>query len=309
MRMKLFAILGVFLLLVPGLAMGQSLEDLFGEDYSTTPFPSFDIAELKYDPYPAEPGEYMTLWIQVYNKGTATANNVKFELIPEYPFLLHPSETPLREFSKITGLYTIVMQYKLKVDKDAIEGWNKIKLKYTLGGGAVLEKDLEVYVTDPPDKAELKAFYVGAEPKPYPGGRTTLSVDLANIASGTAYYTVVSVETDEAEIEVDEIFIGTMDADDFDTIDFELRVNNNVAPGMYPVTIKSYYKDTDDKTYTVEDTVYLKVYSAEEVMSEMIPETPWWQYIIYVVVGLVLLKYFILPASKKVVSFFRKRKK
>jgi hypothetical protein len=303
MRMKFFATLCLFLLLVPCLSLGQVV------DYGTTPFPSFDIIELKYDPYPAEPGEYMTFWVAAYNKGTGSAENVVFELIPEYPFSLHPSETATREFSKIPGLYTLVLQYKIKVDKDAMEGWNEIKLKYGIDGGATLEKELEVYITESPDKAELKVFYVDTEPKAYPGGETTLSVDLANIASGSAYYVVVGVESEAAEIDVNEIFIGTMDADDFDTIDFELSIKEGTEPGSYPVTVKSYYKDEDDRRYETEDIVYVKVYTAEEATEELVVETPWYQYLAYVIVALIIIKYFIVPAVKKTVSFFRKRKK
>ncbi|UCG95781.1 MAG: hypothetical protein JSV92_01890 [archaeon] len=309
MKLKFFALLSAFLLLVPTLSMGQSLEDLLGEDYTTTPFPSFNIREMKYEPYPAEPGEYLTIWIEVFNRGTRTAENVFFELQPEYPFSLHPSETSVREFSKIPGLYSVVLQYKLKVDKDALEGWNTMDLKYTIDDTSTLEKEIEIYVTEPPDKAELKVFYVGTEPSPYPGGETTLSVDLANIASGSAYYTVVEAESESAEIEVNEIFIGTMDADDFDTIDFEIKIKEDVELGMHPVTIRSYYKDEDDKEYETEDVIHFRVYAEEEAMKGMVPETPWYVYIVYIIVALIVLKYFIVPAVKKTVSFLRKKKK
>lgn len=299
MKLVKFLILGLFLLLIPILSLG----------FTPSEIASFDINQLKYDPYPAEPGEYMTLWIEIHNKGTGNANNVVFELEPGYPFSLDMSEVATREFSTIPGLYTMVLQYKMRVDKDALEGWNEIKLKYKINDGLWLEKETEIYITEPPIKAELKVFYVGIEPKTYPGGETTLSVDLANIASGSAYYTIVKAESEVAEIEVNEIFIGTMDADDFDTIDFNLKIKENMKPGRYPVTVKSYYKDEDDKRYETEDTVYIKVYDAEEVMQELQVETPWWQYLAYIIVALIIIKYFITPAVKKTISFFRKKKK
>lgn len=305
MKMK-FALIGIFLILTPSLVAAQ---DLLSTEEAPNEYASFSFSQLKYDPYPAETGEYLTLWMEVYNSGTESAENVVFELIPGYPFYLDPNEIAAREFSKIPGLYTIVLQYKIRVDKNAVEGWNEIKIAYKIGNGPWVKKTTEISVSEPPQKAEMKVFYVGTEPKAYPGGKTTLSVDLANIAPGTAYYTVVGASTDVAEIDVNEIFVGTMDADDFDTIDFDLKINRDVAPGRYPVTIKYYYKDDDNNRYDSEDTVYIKVYSAEEVMSEMIPETPWWQYVIYLIVGLVLLKYFIVPSVKKTVSFLKKRKK
>ena len=308
--MKKIIILFLAALLAPSLVLG-GVNPLGIPNYGGPEKPDFRIDLLKYDPYPAEPGEYMTLWLEIYNTGVNNAEDVTFELEPEYPFSLDASETAIREFSEIPGLYTIVLQYKIRVDKDAIEGWNEIKLRYKIGDSDWIEEKAEVYVSEPEKKAELKAFYVSSNPKAFPGGETTLSVDLANIASGTAYYTYVEVESDIAEIEVNKVFIGTMDPDDFDTIDFDLKIKESVAPGRHPVTIKSYYKDEDDKSYETEDTVYMEVYTKEEVLEELEEKTPWWYnliYVVYIIVALIVIRYFIIPPVKKLISFFKKKK-
>ena len=294
--------------MVPGVALG-SVNPLGMPNYGDPDYPAFQISMLKYDPYPAEPGNYMTLWIEVYNTGTKNAEDVDFELVTEYPFSLDSSEVATREFPTVPGLYSIVLQYKVRVDKDAVEGFNEIKLRYKIGDGYWLEKSIEIDVAKPVQKAELEVFYAGATPKAYPGGTTTLSVDIANIASGTAYYTIVEADSEVAEIEISKIFEGTMNADDFDTLDFDMKINDGVEPGTYPVTIKSYYKDEDGKSYETEDVVNIKVYSMEEIVRESQTQTPWWQYLVYLIVALVVLKYFVVPAAKKSVSFFRKKNK
>jgi len=304
MKNKFFIILGILMLLVPNLSLGQTLGEEPPDELA-----SFSINQLKYDPYPAEPGEYMTLWLEVYNMGTDKAENVIFELKPEYPFSLDASENAIREFSEIPGLYTLVLQYKIRVDKDAVEGLNKIKIRYKIGDNAWIEKENEISVEKPPEKAELKAFFVGTEPKAYPGGETKLSVDLANLASGSAYYIYVGAESDVAEIEVNEIFIGTMDADDFDTIDFDLKIKDGTEPGKYPVAIKSYYKDEDGKKYEKEDTVYVTVYTQEEALKGLEEKTPWYVYVAYLIVALVAIKYLIWPVANKAYSFLRRKKK
>jgi len=309
MKLKFFVLLSLFLLLIPSISLGQDLSDLFSTESAPGEFISFDVMQLKYDPYPAEQGKYVTLWLEAYNPATTTAKNVVFELLTEYPFTLDTNEVATREFSTIPGLYTVVLQYKIRVDEDAVEGMNDISFRYKIGNGAAVEKEIEIHVTESPNKAELKTFFVGTEPKAYPGGETTLSIDLANIASGSAYYTIVEMKSDIAEIEVDEIFIGTMDADDFDTIDFELKINEDVEAGKYPVTIKSYYKDEDDKSYESEDTVYIKIYTEEEILAGQEVETPWYQYLAYIIVGLIIIKYFLVPFVSRTVSFLRKKRK
>lgn len=271
--------------------------------------PSFRINLLKYNPYPSEPGEYMTLWIEVYNTGTNEAKDVTFELEPEYPFSLDSNENATREYSSIPGLFTVVLQYKVRVDSNAIDGWNDIKIKYKIKNNGWIEKKGEIYVNKAANKAELTPLFVSTEPLPYPGGKTKLTIDLANIAPGSAYYTITEAECPVATIPVNKVFVGTLDADDFDSLNFDLEINNNVQPGRYPVYIKSYFKDENYKKVETNGTVYIQIYTKEEVSKELAPKTPWYMYLIYIIVILVVLKYFIVPWGKKTVSYVKKRNK
>ena len=326
MNYKKFVPVVLFLLLMPITCMGSvDYSSLFSSgDTAPSEFVHFQVAQLKYDPYPAEPGEYMTLWIEIHNPSTTTAKGVTFEVLPEYPFSIDPNENAKREYAAIPGLYTMVLQYKIRVDKDAVEGMNEISLRYKFHGGDWIKKDMEIQVTEPPDKAELRAFYVETEPKPYPGSETTLSIDLANIASGSAYYTIVEASTEAAEIEVDEIFIGTMDADDFDTINFDMKIKDYTEPGTYPVKIKAYYKDEDDREYEKEEEIDFRVYSKEELAMEMQsgtdPIMTAGTYVGIVILGLIVLtvilfilkyiiKWFLLPFFKSLKQSFPKGKK
>ncbi len=295
-----FSVLAIFLvfLLVPGMVLGTY--------YAPRETPSFTINLLKYDPYPAEPGEYMTLWVEVYNTGTNEAKDVTFELEPEYPFSLDSNENATREYSSIPGLFTIVLQYKVRVDKDAVDGWNEIKIRYKIEDGNWIEKKSEIYVNKAPNKAELTPLFVSTDPVPYPGGKTTLTVDLANTAPGSAYYTITEAECPIATIPVNKIFVGTLDADDFDSVKFELKINDDVQPGRYPVYIKSYYKDEDYKKVETNGTVYIQIHPKEEAIKELTPRTPWYMYLIYIIIILAALKYFIIPWTKKAAHIKKK---
>ncbi|MCD6477391.1 MAG: hypothetical protein J7K87_00080 [Candidatus Aenigmarchaeota archaeon] len=304
MKYKLMAI-ALMLCLIPSAVVAQT--------YTTTGYsppgetPSFRINLLKYDPYPAEPGKYMTLWIEVYNTGTNTAKNVVFELEPEYPFSLDSNENATREFSSIPGLFTVVLQYKVRVDTDAVDGWNEIKLKYKIGNGDWVEKKSEIYVNKAPNEAELTPLFVSADPIPYPGGETKLTINIANVAPGSAYYTIVKAESPIATIPVNKIFVGTLDADDFESVEFDMKIKDNIKPGRYPVYIKSYYKNEDYKKVETNGTVYIQVYPKEEAIKELTPQTPWYMYLIYIIIILAALKYFIIPWTKKAASYIKKK--
>ena len=57
----------------------------------------FQVVSTKYEPYPAEPGEYFDLWLKVRNIGNVEAPDFKFTLKPNYPFSLDPSEVAERD--------------------------------------------------------------------------------------------------------------------------------------------------------------------------------------------------------------------
>jgi len=57
---------------------------------------------MKYDPYPANAGEYVTVWIKIENPGLGSpSEDVQLRVVPEYPFSLEPGETGLEEIGKL----------------------------------------------------------------------------------------------------------------------------------------------------------------------------------------------------------------
>ena len=83
------------------------------------------VASLRYNPYPANPGEYVDVWI----KATlgSSVKYAKFELVDSFPFSLDSNEDPIREYKDFSG--DVVMHYKVRVSQDAVEGINSLKLK------------------------------------------------------------------------------------------------------------------------------------------------------------------------------------
>jgi len=92
---------------------------------------SLKINSLRYEPYPVEPGQYFKLWIKVENSGVEKANDVSFELIPEYPFSIDSNENALRSIGQLKIGDEVVLEYKIKVDPNAVSGENDLKFRYT----------------------------------------------------------------------------------------------------------------------------------------------------------------------------------
>ena len=124
----------IFFLLLVGLV----LTNLVSAQTTTTnlnfsPDSIVQIQQLKYDPYPVSPGDYFDFWINVQSLQSYSAYNLKFVLDPTYPFSLDSNDTGERDFGP-SDAASMVLHYKVRVDKDAVPGNNDLKLDYYVNG-------------------------------------------------------------------------------------------------------------------------------------------------------------------------------
>jgi hypothetical protein len=88
---------------------------------------------LNQEPYPATPGSYVTLRFKLENAGIKNINNLYIKIIPRYPFSIADDE--VKYVGNIAGMqmdeYGTIVQYRLKVDKDAYPGYFDVDLEYT----------------------------------------------------------------------------------------------------------------------------------------------------------------------------------
>ncbi len=136
----------VIVLLFADIVFATSMET----DYSVTYESSsgqIRLVNLRYEPYPVNPGEYFNIWIKVQKSASFSVKEATFELVPEYPFSLDSNEDALRSYGELTT-EPIVLKYKVRVNKDAVEGINELNLKYNTDGGKdswmVASFDIEV---------------------------------------------------------------------------------------------------------------------------------------------------------------------
>lgn len=94
------------------------------------------VSLISQDPDPVNPGEYVDVRWKVVNYGSKDADNVVFEIMPSYPFSLDPGESATQDLINVWGLQTgekgVILYYKLRVDKDAVEGDAEIKVRYKI---------------------------------------------------------------------------------------------------------------------------------------------------------------------------------
>ena len=93
---KFYTLMMILTLLSVSLVSAESMVvDLDSSSYGSSATSDIQVRQLRYEPYPVNPGEYFTLWIKVENVGSLTKNAI-FELMPKFPFTLDSNEDAVK---------------------------------------------------------------------------------------------------------------------------------------------------------------------------------------------------------------------
>ncbi len=206
------------------------------------------INVIKYDPYPAEPGSTVDVWIRVNNIGTVDANNVRIQAYPKYPFTL--MDDSVKFAGTILKGEQVDYKYTLQVAENAVYGTSDISIGYTNSNGYSTKKrfDIEVGSDVVNTKGTVKLATVTTEPEVLmPGDMGKVTITLQN--SATAY----SIELDgsdylmnslikRAELESTESItvtsppqenVGMLGPGDSTSLTFSINVAQNATDNVY----------------------------------------------------------------------------
>ncbi len=164
---------------------------------------------------------------------------------------------------------TAVVPLKLGIDADApIQTYMvPLKISYTDSTGKDLNftsTSIGLRVIGAP---KLDAVAGALEPIAYPGGESEISIDLFNTGVGSARFVVAELQAGFAEIENKKVFIGTLEADGFDSFKTKMRISGDAKPGAQPIILKLTYVDESNETKVEEKTLNVRVYSLQEAQA------------------------------------------
>lgn len=192
-------------------------------------FESLDILLVNQDPYPASQGEYVDVLFKLENAGTKEMENVIVELIPKYPFSFDSDEDAIKELGTVGTSHTdenaFLLKYKLRVDEDAVDGENEIKLKCIYGdGNAGFIETFDITIDNPRTDFDMVVQDIGDS--------TTLAI--ANIGKNTAYSVIMRIPEQE-NFKVtgpSGNVIGNLDAGDYTLASFQISPKGGIMESM-----------------------------------------------------------------------------
>ena len=130
-----------------------------------------DITLINQDPTTAQPGEYVDLKFKISNTGENPAEDTSIQLIESFPFSLDPDVSSSRNLGDLRGAAigddSYIVEYRVRVNENAVEDENEISLRYTTGQDEfTVTRDFDVSVDDVGTDFELSAGKVSGSSIP-----------------------------------------------------------------------------------------------------------------------------------------------
>jgi len=183
------------------------------------------VALINQDPYPALPGSYVNLVFQITDiDGENCDKGVWFKLLPSYPFSLNPDDDGLRTLGDNTFLANYnnawMVPFKLKVDKDALDGNYKVEANYNMN--AVYQSSNTKYTKRFDIEVEDSRTNFDAVIQETTSSEVTIA--LANTGKYAANSVVLRIpeQDDFRVLGTDGQMVGNLESGDYTIVSFEV---------------------------------------------------------------------------------------
>ena len=225
------------------------------------------VSFVNQEPDPAEPGKYVDVRFKFENNGPDQAKDVVIELLPEYPFSLDPGKSAIKKLGALharqLGETAVIIKYKLRIDKNVVEGENELKLRYKFDGYGWIEPDnfnINIQTHD----AILAVDAVSIDKKTLePGSSGIVKIKLANKADSILKDIKVTLGLGDLPLvpidSTNEKSIYKIDSRQSYEFEFKVLAKPNADSGVYNVPLSVSYLDELGKSYLKNVTIGLTI--------------------------------------------------
>ncbi len=222
---------------------------------STPSSTTLEVDILKYEPFPAEIGEYISVWIKVDNFAAQKSDDVTIKIVPEYPFTVDSPQNSQKNIGILPPGNTGIHEFRLFVDRNANPGVGTIKIRYQGQKDDIwLEESFDIRVgADTFDsRGTLELVSSGTTPAVMmPGDKGTLVLEMRNSAAtpavildGKEFDTkariqIASLGSNEHIKVISDSYRGDGVLGPGDTINiyYTIEVSNNAPVGTYLIDL------------------------------------------------------------------------
>jgi hypothetical protein len=221
------------------------------------------------DPDPVEPGQTVILKFKIENSGKETSQDVMVKIKPQFPFTLY-GDVAEKNIGKLragsTGADAEIVEFKLKVDDNAVEAETEIELFLQMGESATAYTTNEILVNIQTHDAVLDITSIITEPKQIaPGQDAKVSVVVKNLADSLLKDIKFKLNFDDDDLPLapyqssSERRLANLKSGYQNSLDFRVIADPEAAPGLYKVPLTITYNDEKGNSYSVSDILALTV--------------------------------------------------
>jgi hypothetical protein len=232
---------------------------------------------LNQDPDPAEPGKYVEVRFRLQNFGYGGLEGVKAELLYDAPFSFDDPTDALVDVGSLSGRqiddYGALVKWKLRVDKDAIEGEHTVRLRISFNDKVIYTTD-EYTLTVRTQDAILSVGEVTTQPsKVAPGQEARLRITLENHADSLLKDVVLTLATQGTSFaplsSSSEQTIKQLTAQQSAHVEYVLLVDALAPEKVHQLSLSIKYSDNVGTAYAKNVTISVPVYSEPRFVLNM----------------------------------------
>ena len=254
---------------------------------------NLEVSMINQDPYPAVPGDYVKLVFQIKGVENVECGKVAFSLLEKYPISFDPGVDSTTQISAGTSLKDyqsfLMVPYKVRVDKNALNGDNPIEVSFSnsIGNKTYQTKQFDLNVEDV--RADFEIFV-----KNYDYTTNIMTFEVLNIADSDIKALTLEIPK-QKEIIVkgaDKNILGDLDSNEYTTADFEAVPQNGNIKAIIYYTDKTGTRRTLTKSVSF-DSSYFKGRKAD------VKTTSKWVYVLSTALILFIIYYIYRRIRKK----------
>ncbi len=232
--------------------------------------PALKATLLRYDPAPAQAGEYTTVYVQIENIGSISTTDANIEFKDNYPFSIDKAEDKIINLGKIGGGQTTIVDFKVRVDEKAVLGENIIKFVLSDKPSSSVEKQFSINVK--PLNSDLTLKNIEVTPSSLnPGDSAKISITLKNTEDSTlsqitsklwTYSIQGTTVTDipfAVEDSVSKKTITVLRSGQEEKIEYNIKSYPTIKPGIYKLPLSLEFYDGSGQNYTKTEFITLIV--------------------------------------------------
>lgn len=217
---------------------------------------------LRYEPLPAAPGQFVTVYVKLENVGNEDANNVVLSMVDQFPFEMVRETERTINVGQLKSQQSIVEDFRIRVDSEAIVGTNRITFEFTPDSNTNEWQEANFNIEVESDEAALTITNVESQ-EILPGGEGTVSITVKNneetvlrniglqlqleTTSGTTTTDLPFIPVNSAT----EKRISRLNPGEVTTVTYTIKAYPSATPGFYKLPLDlSYVNDQGTETET-----------------------------------------------------------